>query len=151
MIDEVRTLLLNPAGVAGYRRVADAPADRVMALFGVLTPDDAAAVDRLMPLALAPDLRGLRRFFDGRTTSMPTGSVYRDSCLPDVPDGLYDTVFGGGWWAVAALFDAADPVTAGELREFSAAVESADSAYAIGAVLLACAYRRRMLQEGGSL
>lgn len=152
MIDEIRTLLLNPPSTPEYRRATDAQSDRVLHLFG-LTGDadaDAGVVDAVLPLALAPDLASFRDFADGRTTPQPVRSVYRQPAGSTALDGLYDRVFGrDGWWAVAALFQATDPVVSSRLSALGAAASSADAAYALGAVLVACAYRRRLSQEGG--
>ena len=155
MIDQVRTLLLNRPDMAGYRRVADVPADTTMALFGVSglessAAEDAAAVDRLLPLALAPDLSHFRRFYDPRVTPPRPSSVYRQSAATLSPVGLYDRVLGHeGWWTVSNLFQHADPAVASVLSEMRSAATGGDAPYALGAVLLAVTYRRWILQGGG--
>ena len=155
MIDHVRVLLLNPAAAAGYRRVADVPADAAMALFGVSglessASEDATAVDRLLPLALAPDLSHFRRFYDPRVTPPRPLSVYRQSASTLSPTGLYDRVLGHeGWWTVSGLFQHVDPAVASVLSEMRLSATSGDAPYALGAVLLAVAYRRWILQGGG--
>lgn len=155
MIDQVRALLLNRSDTAGYRRVADVSADAVMALFGVSglessAPEDATVVDRLLPLALAPDLSHFRRFYDPRVTPPRPSSVYRQSASTLSPAGLYDRVLGHeGWWTVSGLFQYADPAVASVLSEMRSAAASGDAPYALGAVLLAVAYRRWILQGGG--
>jgi len=150
MTDQVRTLLLNPSGVPGYRRVADAPSDAVMALFGATGDAAASAVAWLVPLALAPDLSHFRRFYDPRVTPPRPSSVYRQPASALSPSGLYDRVLGReGWWTVAGLFQYGDPAVAAVLSEMRAAAASGDAPYALGAVLLAVAYRRWVLQGGG--
>lgn len=150
MVDQVRTLLLNPSGVPEYRRVADAPSDAAMALFAVAGDDASAAVDRVLPLALAPDLARFRRFYDPRVTPSRPASVYRQPAGALSPTGLYERVLGyEGWWSVVGLFQHADPAVAAVLGEMRAAVTSTDAPYALGAVLLAVAYRRWLLQGGG--
>ena len=149
MIDQVRTLLLNPDGVPGYRRVADAPSDAVLRRMG-LSGDaeaDAAAVDRLLPLAMAPDLARFRRCFDSRTSPAHTPSVY--NAAPGDLEGLYAAVLAGdGWWAASALFSFDDPSAADTLAAMRFAASSHDAPYALGTVVLACAYRRLLLQGG---
>lgn len=150
MVDQVETLLLNPSDVPGYRHVVDAPSDSAMALFGVASSDvdGKAVVLQLLPLALAPDLARFRRFYDRRVTPRGRQSVYTASALS--PDGLWDRVLGHeGWWTVSGLFQHPDPSVAAVLSEMRAAAVSADAPYALGAVLLACAYRRWLLQGGG--
>lgn len=143
MIDQVKTLLLNPVGVSGYRHVADAPSDVVMGLFDVDT-------DRILPFAMSPDLLCFRRFYDQRTTPPRQSSVYRRPASELSVSGLYDRVFGrDGWWKVAALFQHDDLAVASVLAEMRAAALSGDAVYALGAVLLAVAYRRWLLQGGG--
>lgn len=155
MIDQVRTLLLNRPDTAGYRRAADVPADTVMALFGVSglessVSEDVTAVDRLLPLALAPDLSHFRRFYDPRVTPPRPSSVYRQAAATLSPSSLYDRVLGHeGWWTVSNLFQHADPAVASVLSEMRSAATSGDAPYALGAVLLAIAYRRWILQGGG--
>lgn len=151
MVDQVKKLLLNRSGVPGMRKVSDAPSDAVMSLFGVTGADsDADVVERLLPLALAPDLVAFRRFYDGRTTPVAAASVYRTAkdCLS--PDGLYAGIFGrDGWWKVSALFQHEDPAVYAVLADMRDGVTGKDAAYALGAVLLAVAYRRLILQGGG--
>lgn len=145
MVDHVRTLLINRAGVPGYVRASDPVVDSVLALFGI-GEGDADAVDRVLPLAMAPDLRRFRRFFDQRVTPAAHGSVYGRS--PDALslDGLRGRVLSGeGWWSVLGLFHSDDPGVAGVLAEMREAAVSPDAPYALGAVLLACAYRRWLL------
>ena len=135
--------------------MSDAPSDAVMALFGVGggTAADADVVDRLMPLALAPDLLRFRRFYDPRVTPpapRPVSSVYRQAVDALSPAGLYDRVLGpDGWWRAAAVFQHEDPAVAAVLGEMQEAATSGDAPYALGAVLLAVAYRRWLLQGGG--
>lgn len=146
MVDHVRTLLLNRRGIV------DGPSDAVLRLFGV---DAAAAgqesrvrdaVDRVLPLAMAPDLQYFRRFFDQRVTPAERGSVYAWSVDELSPDGLRGRVLSGeGWWSVLGLFHSDDPGVAGVLAEMRKAALSPDAPYALGAVLLACAYRRWLL------
>lgn len=153
MVDQVELLLLNKAGVAGYRRVSDAPADGVMQRFGVPSDGsgaDASVVSGLLSLALAPDLSRFRRFYDVRTTPRGGASVYRQTAAQLSVAGLYDRVLGPeGWWVAAELFNHADPGVAAVLADMREAASCADAAYALGAVLLACAYRRWLLQGGG--
>lgn len=164
MVDHVRTLLVNRADFpTGYDPVEDAPSDRVMALFGVsrLCKDaDVAAVDLVLPLALAPDLAEFRSRFDSRITPSAPLSVYRhryeatcgDESVPITLDGTYARVLSGdGRLAVSALFGAADPAIYAELARLREASMASDGPYALGAVLLACATRRAVLQEGWSL
>jgi hypothetical protein len=141
MIDHVKTLLLD-AGAA-----SDGPADAVLALFGIgVGGDDADIVDRLLPLALAPDLRRFRRFFDRRVTPSPAGSVYSRAADGLSPDGLWRRVLASdGRWLVSALFRHDDREAADVLADMRAAAFSHDAPYALGAVLLACAYRRWLL------
>jgi len=152
MVDQVKTLLVNPRGVAGYRHVVDTPSDSVMSLFGVASgaADCESAVSRVMPLALAPDLARFRRFYDSRVTPGRTQSVYRQSSDSLSPVGLYARVLGSeGWWTVSGLFQHNDPEAYAVLAELRAAASSTDAPYALGAVLLAVAYRRWVLQGGG--
>ena len=155
MTDQVRVLLLNPSDAPGYRHVSDAPSDVVMALFGADGGSAVAeaAVDRLMPLALAPDLSRFRRFYDPRVTPPATrsvSSVYRQAADALSPAGLYDRVLGSdGWWRAAAAFQHEDPAVAAVLGEMREAATGGDAPYALGAVLLAVAYRRWLLQGGG--
>lgn len=147
MVDHVRTLLVNPSGISGYGHVTDAPADAALRLFGVTGDEVAeAVVDTVLPLALAPDLVSFRRFYDTRTTPSARKSVYRETYAVEL-DGLYDRVFGSeGWWTVLPVFSHPDPAINANLSEMREAARSLDSAYALGAVLLACAYRRHILQ-----
>ena len=148
MVDHVRTLLLNSDGVQGYRRVVDGPADSVLALFGVT--NDADSVDRVLPLAMAPDLACFRRFFDSRTIPSAPGSIYSQTDSTLSVAGLRNRVLSGsGWWVVLTLFNSSDAAVADVLRDMRAAAASNDAPYALGAVLLACAYRRWVLQRGG--
>lgn len=150
MVDHIRTLLLNPSGTEGYRKVADEAADRTLALIGLTGGDgDAAVVDALLPLVLAPDLAHFRRFYDQRTTPANAGSVYTSDDAVSL-DGLYGRLFGQpGWFTTAKVFGAPKPEAFQDLHEMLKAALAADSSYALGAVLLACAYRRQLLQEGG--
>ena len=107
MVDHIRALLLNSGSVAGCRHVDDGPADAVMARFGVTgsAVSDAVAVDRLLPLAMAPDLSVFRRFFDRRTTPRPPMSPYSQTDDTLSPSGLYASVLtGDGWWDTTGLF-----------------------------------------------
>ncbi len=153
MVDHVKKLLLNESGARGLRRVSDPPSDAVMALFGVTGEDpvrDSGTVDRLMPLAMAPDLSRFRRFYDQRTTPPLSESVYWQPADALSPSGLYGRVLGyDGWWRVSALFQHADPGIYAVLSELRDCATSADAPYALGAVLLAVAYRRLVLQGGG--
>lgn len=152
MVDHIKTLLLNRDGVAGYRKVNDAPSDAVMSLFGVTgSPDDTiVAVERLLPFALAPDLDRFRRFFDGRVTPQDHLSPYRQTADTLSVPGLYEKVLeGAGRWAVLGLFRSEDPLVQSVLDEMYDAALCRDAPYAIGAVLIACAYRRLVLQGGG--
>lgn len=165
MVDHVRTLLINRDDEqSGYKRVSDGPADRVMALFGVTgecAEVDSAAVDLVLPLALAPDLIGFRSRFDTRLTPPGAGSVYRheyqaccggDDCVPLSADGVYQRVLGpNGRGAVLSLFGASDSANYADLAKLREAALSMDGAYALGAVLLACAFRRLVLLEGGKV
>ena len=150
MTDPVKTLLLNKSGVSGFRHVADAPSDVVMARFDIDGDGIDAVVDRVLPLALAPDLSRFRKFYDPRITPQRPLSVYRQPAETLSPAGLYSHVLGyDGWWSAAALFQHADPAVAAVLGEMRAAAMSGDAPYALGAVLLAVAYRRWLLQGGG--
>lgn len=163
MVDHVRTLLINPPSSDGYVRVADPEADAVLALLGATGTDlDAALVDRLLPLALAPDLAWARDVFDPRTR--PTSgerSVYRMSYEASDPsgrtvslalDGVHGKLLGTeGWWTVQRLFTHPDPVVRARLSDLRDAAMGKDGAYALGAVLLACAYRRHVLQGGDAV
>lgn len=155
MVDQVKKLLLNMSGVPGMRKVSDAPSDTVMSLFGVTGADSDAdsgadVVERLLPLALAPDLAAFRRFYDGRTTPAAASSVYRTAAAGLSPDGLYERILGrDGWWKASALFQHADPAVYAVLADMRDGVTGKDAAYALGAVLLAVAYRRWILQGEG--
>lgn len=150
MIDHVRTLLLNPDGVPGYRRVSDSESDAVLELFGFGAGDDATAVDRVLPLAMAPDLAVFRRLFDDRVTPASGGSVYSQTEATLSVSGLSSRVLSSdGWWRVSALFSPTGSMSADMLSAMRAAASSHDAPYALGAVLLACAYRRFVLQGGG--
>lgn len=160
MIDHIRHLLVNDGSVPGIAKVSDAAADAALLRFGVEgRGPDAAVVDAVLPLALAPDLVQFRRVFDARTTPPGSGSVYRhdyktcDSvrCASLRLDDLYDRVLGeDGWWVVAPVFSHPDPSVNAVLSGLRSAAMSMDAAYALGSVLLACAYRRLILQPEGS-
>lgn len=156
MTDHIRHLLVNSGDVPGVSKVDDKAADDVLRLFGV-TGDgpDEAVVDAVLPLALAPDLSRFRSAFDPRTTPSESGSVYRHDytacdavrCASLLLNGLYERVLGtDGWWTTVPLFSHADPACNAFLAELRSAARSMDSAYALGAVLVACAYRRLILQ-----
>lgn len=67
-------------------------------------------------------------------------------------DGLRDRVLGQeGWWRISGLFSHPDPAVRQRLSDLRAAARSMDAPYALGAVLLACAYRRSLLQGGESV
>ena len=104
MVDEIRTLLVNPPTGDGYLHVEDGPSDVAMTLFGLGgTALDAQLVDRLLSLALAPDLAWARDVFDPRVTPAADQSIYRSAYeVSDLSgqtlslslDGLYDRVLG---------------------------------------------------------
>lgn len=157
MVDEVRTLLVNPPTGDGYLHVDDGPADTAVTLFGLGgTSLDAQLVDRLLSLALAPDLVWARDVFDPRVTPEADQSIYRSTYeVSDLSgqtlslslDGLYDRVLGSeGRWRIAALFTHPDKDVGERLTALRDAAFGKDAAYALGAVLLACAYRRKLLQ-----
>lgn len=151
MIDHVRTLLLNPSDVPGYRRVTDDPADAVLARFGLSgnASTDVVHVARLLPLALAPDLAAFRTTFDPRTTPPAPTSVYATADAALDPGGLYDAVLGDSVRVgLSALFTTTDDGARPTLDGLWAAARCRDAPYALGAVLLACAYRRQLLQGG---
>lgn len=78
MVDHVRRLLENPPTGDGYVHVTDGPSDVAMSLFGLSgTYLDVRIVDRILPLALSPDLAWARDVFDQRLT--PSGSVKRET------------------------------------------------------------------------
>ena len=150
MVDHVKALLLNTADTPGYHPVVDVPSDAVLSLFGfgVDAETDALVVEQVLPLALAPDLQEFRRFFDRRVTPAAAGSVYAQTPGTLSQDGLRSKVLDAdGWWRVSELFHAADPDVLSVLTDMRAAAASADAPYALGAVLLACAYRRWLLQK----
>lgn len=158
MINHIRHLLVNADGVPGLRKVEDRPTDDALRLFGITgSGPDGAVVDALLPLALSPDLASFREAFDPRTTPSEHGSVYRHDytacddvrCASLLLNGIYQKVLGPeGWWTLANLFSHPDPAVQGVLSDLRAAARSMDSAYALGAVLIVCAYRRLILQEG---
>ena len=150
MVDHIKLLLLNVTA-SGVRAVEDAASDAVMSLFGVTGSDaDASVVDNLMPLALAPDLAVFRRFYDSRTTPRRATSIYRQDSESLSPSGLYDRVLGhAAWWTTGELFRHDDPAAYAVLSEMRMAASSWDAPYALGAVLLAVAYRRWLMQGGG--
>lgn len=153
MVDQVRSLLINRTSGRDYVQVDDSRSDEVLLRFGVSpTMGDeelASAVDAVLPLAMAPDLATFRRFYDQRVTPVRTGSVY---CTVyglggHSLTGLYDRVLGPeGWWTTARLFEHDDVETGAVLADMLPAARTKDAAFALGAVLLACAYRRFMLQ-----
>lgn len=158
MKDHIRHLLVNDGSVPGLVKVTDQAADDVMRLFGA-TGDitDGAVVDAVLPLALAPDLSEFRSEFDRRVTPSVTGSVYRHEyaacddakCVSLLLNGVYSRVLGlEGWWTTSRLFSHRDPAVQAVLSSLRAAAMSMDSVYALGAVLIACAYRRLVLQGG---
>lgn len=156
MVDHIRTLLLNPRDLPGYLRAEDGPADRALALFGLDGSDaDAARVDVILPFALADDLAWFSGRFDPRRSPAGLTTVYRHAYATESGaslslDGLRAAVLGpNGWWAIAPVFSHRDPLVTQELMALRRAAGSRDAAYALGAVLLACAYRRQLLQEGG--
>ena len=145
MTDQVRVLLMNPDGYPGYRHVTDDPSDSVMAMFGV-----DGDIDRVVPFAMSPDLSRFRRFYDRRVTPPGRKSIYRRPAAELSASGLYGRVMGAeGRWVVAALFQHSDPAVASVLADMRAAAVSGDAVYALGAILLAVAYRRWLLQGGG--
>ena len=144
MVDHVRTLLLNPDGVPAYRQVRDKPADDALALFGITGSGSAAA-------AAVDFLSVFRTCFDQRVTPSAPSSVYTQTADALSPTGLYGKVLqADGWWTVSALFRADRPDALAVLTGLRAAACSQDAPYALGAVLLACAYRRHILQDGGT-
>lgn len=154
MTDHIRTLLLNPKdGVPGYRHVSDQQVDAVLRLFGVTGEDtDSVAIDRVMPLALSPELGRFRDVFDSRVSPASPGSVYRDSGQDHgmASRGLYSSVLtGNGLSSVLQLFSSDDPATGERMYALRDAVLSHDACYALGAVLITCAYRRLLLQQEG--
>lgn len=150
MVDHIRILLLNPTGLPEYRHVTDSAADAVMGLFGVRGDDSAAdssTVSRLLPLVYADELVHFRRFFDHRVTPAAPMSIYRTAATELSPAGLHKSILGvDGWWVVTRLFMSDDPIVFNNLQEMREAATSYDAPYALGAVLLACAYRRLILQ-----
>lgn len=160
MVDHIRTLLINESGVTGYRKVTDVPSDTAMALFGVSGDcTDAAVVDSVLPLAMSADLAPFRTPFDSRVSpGTDTRSVYRHvytscgdcgSCISVSLDGVYDRVLGReGWWAISGLFSSDDPLVSANLTALRSAAMSKDAPFALGAVLIACAYRRLIKQSG---
>lgn len=149
MVDQIRTLLLNPSGVRGYLHVDDSASDNTLLLFGIDGQGSEGTVDALMPLVLSPDLHMFRGVFDDRVSPAAVGSVYR-SDYGEIPafDQLYARVFSpSGWWTVSSLFVHSDPHVNQQLAQLREAAVSGDSAFALGAILLTCAYRRLLLQE----
>lgn len=146
MVDHVRTLLLNPDGRADYRRVSDPASDNALVLFCGGEPDE-AFVDKVLPLALAPDLVSFRTAFDQRVTPSSRTSVYRDDDTLFSLSGAYERVLGvKGWWVTSLVFTHSDLSVARVLGGLRDAARSKDSAFALGAVLIACAYRRLVMQ-----
>lgn len=154
MVDHIRTLLVNGTG-SGYSPVSDEPSDRALTLFGLtgVPETDAAIVDVILPLALTPDLSWFSSRFDPRQTPPVKASVYRTDYTTSASfDGLYDRVLGPeGRWVVLSVFSASDPSIRAELARLRASFLSLDGPYALGAVLLACSYRRDILRKGGQL
>jgi len=152
MIDHIRTLLLNPTTHPGYRRVTDAPSDVALSLFGLANDGSAAdgsRVDRLLPLALAPDLVSFRTAFDPRRTPTAKPSVYAQTADTLATPGLHHAVLGSeGWWRISDLFLSDDAALRQTLQGLRDAAASKDAPFALGAVLLACAHRRLKLQGG---
>ena len=147
MVDHVRTLLLNPADRAGYEKVSDSEADEALAMFGI-DGANAADVDAVLPLAMADDLAWCRSHFDQRVLPRVRTSVYSSAGEPSL-DGLYEKVLGHeGRWAISGLFMHSDPSVSSELAKMREAAFGMDAPYALGAVLLACAYRRLVAQNG---
>lgn len=67
-------------------------------------------------------------------------------------DGLRDRVLGEkGWWRISGLFYHSDQLVQRRLSDLREAAMSMDAPYALGAVLLACAYRRSLLQGDESV
>ncbi len=143
MVDHVRTLLIGNTAL-------DGESNGTLALFGITGAGDAAdtaVVDAVLPLALADDLAWCRKHFDPRVTSRPRQSVYASDSLPSL-DGLYDRVLGPeGRWTASGLFMHADPAVSSELAGMREAAFGMDAPYALGAVLLACAYRRLVVTQ----
>lgn len=148
MLDQIRTLLLNPTDETGYVHVDDVASDVALSLLAGDSPVDDAFVDKVLPFALAADLAWARSAFDSRVTPRSTLSVYRDDDTGIDLSGAYARALtGDGRWKTARVFEHSDPEVYGVLRGLRDAALSLDSAYAIGAVLIACAYRRLILQE----
>lgn len=149
MLDQIRTLLLNPTDAIGYTHVDDAASDVALGLLAGDNAVDAAFVDKVLPFALAPDLAWARSAFDSRVTPQFTLSVYRDDDMGIDLSGAYTRALtGDGRWKTARVFEYSDPAVYAVLRGLRAAALSLDAAYAVGAVLVACAYRRLILQGG---
>lgn len=150
MVDHIRTLLLNREGVSGYRKVADDAADRTLSLIGIDGGDgDDGIVDAVLPVVLSPDLARFRRFYDPRTTPAAARSVYEADGSASL-DGVVSRLLGQkGRFTSLSLFTTNNPSAYADLREMRRAAMSKDAPYAVGAVLLACAYRRHLLQTGG--
>lgn len=147
MLDQIRTLLLNPTDEPGYVHVDDAASAAALGLLAGDRPVDAAFVDKVLPFALANDLAWARSVFDSRITPRRTPSVYRDDDTGVSLSGAYTRALtSDGRWKTARVFEHGDPVVYGVLRRLRDAAMSLDSAYAVGAVLIACAYRRLILQ-----
>ena len=151
MIDHIKTLLLNPDNVPGYRKVTDSTVDAVLARFGITgsSSSDDTAVERVLPLAMAPDLACFRGPFDKRVTPRDPESPYRQTGDSLSTGSLYaDVLTGDGRWVVSGLFQVRDMSVQSVFDDLHDAAFSRDAPYALGAVLLACAYRRLILQGG---
>ena len=149
MVDHIKILLLNSDNVPGYRKVVDKAVDAVLKLFG-FTGDithDTTLVDMLMPLVLAPDLAPFRTYFDQRISPLKTVlSVYRHTYDVSLT-GIWDNVLSdAGWWTTSEIFNSDDQVASAVLAEMRNAARCADAPFALGAVLICCAYRRLLLQ-----
>ena len=101
---------------------------------------------------MAPDLSRFRAPFDPRVTPAPQESVYTQSADSLSPSELHARVLSSdGWWAMSGLFQSTDPAALAFLDDMRLAAACRDAPYALGAVLLACAYRRLLAQSGGAV
>lgn len=154
MIDHVRHLLIGRSP-DGASLASDYATDAVLSSLGVLKASGAAEVmvDALLPLALAPDLEEFRALFDARRTPATPGSVYSTEYSVEGVDvslnEVHSKVFGEeGWFTTAQLFQTQNLALLPTLSRLREAAMTRDSAYALGAVLIACAYRRMLLEKG---
>lgn len=133
-----------------YGDMPDAPAAEVVKLLirGDTSYARAHSLQELVPAEmLAEAQRFLGEYESDHFRPVFRNRKYVDS---DIKDGAYDAVMGrDGWYVTRTLFDAEEPDTAENLNMLHDMVRSNDPVRALGAVVLACAYRTKVCRARG--